>query len=254
MAPIYLFTDFGPSGPYVGQIRAVLAARAPGAVVIDLVCDAPRHSPRAAAYLLARLAACLERGGVFLCVVDPGVGSGRDALVLEADGRWFVGPDNGLLDVTALAAARCRGWRLRWRPARLSATFHGRDLFAPVAGAIAADGFEPGEWEGDGRLEPFRPEPDVAADLFEIVYLDHFGNAMTGIRAGTLAPETTLACRELVFRFARTFADVAPGAGLWFDNSNGLVELALNQASLAAAAGVAIGDRVGVEAPRGAGG
>jgi S-adenosylmethionine hydrolase len=83
-APVYLFTDFGPSGPYLGQMRAVLAAGAPLVPVIDLLSDAPRHSPRAGAYLLASLAAVLPPGGVFLCVVDPGVGTERGAMVLEA--------------------------------------------------------------------------------------------------------------------------------------------------------------------------
>jgi S-adenosylmethionine hydrolase len=182
---------------------------------------------------------------VFLCVVDPGVGTERGAMVLEADGRWFVGPENGLLDVAAGAASGVvRAWRIRWRPERLSATFHGRDLFAPVAGAIAAGTFQPREWEGDGRVERFGYAPGPPADLYEVVYVDHFGNAMTGIRTGVLGASETLRCRERRFRFARTFGEAAPGEGLWFGNSNGLVEIALNRASLADRDGVAVGDPI----------
>ncbi|MDJ0611876.1 MAG: SAM-dependent chlorinase/fluorinase, partial [Kiloniellales bacterium] len=90
---ILLFTDFGLEGPYLGQVRSVLHREAPGVPVIDLVADAPAFDPRAAAYLLAALAPAFPAGSLFLAVVDPGVGSDRPALAIEAGGQWFVGPD-----------------------------------------------------------------------------------------------------------------------------------------------------------------
>ena len=96
---IALFTDFGLEGPYIGQVKAVLHAGAPGVPVIDLVADAPAHEPQLAAYLLAALVREFPAGTVFLGVVDPGVGGAREAVIVEADGRLYVGPHNGLFEI-----------------------------------------------------------------------------------------------------------------------------------------------------------
>ncbi|MDH3597421.1 MAG: SAM-dependent chlorinase/fluorinase, partial [Rhodospirillales bacterium] len=141
---IVLFTDFGLDGPYVGQMKAVLHAEAPGVPLIDLMADAPAFDARAAAYLLAAYAPAFPAGCVFLAVVDPGVGGPRLPLAVEADARWFVGPDNGLLAPTARRAEAARTWQVTWRPDRLSASFHGRDLFAPVAARLALGEEPPG--------------------------------------------------------------------------------------------------------------
>jgi hypothetical protein len=132
-----LITYFGVADPYMGQMRAVLARAAPGVPVIDLFSNAPAFNAKASAYLLAAYCTEFTPGTVFLCVVDPGVGGPRAAIALEADGRWYVAPDNGLLSVAARRAAVARWWRITWRPANLSASFHGRDLFAPVAARLA---------------------------------------------------------------------------------------------------------------------
>ena len=141
---IVLCTDFGLAGPYLGQVKAVLARAAPAVPVIDLFADLPAFEPRLAAYLLAAYAAWFEPGDVILAVVDPGVGGPRGALVVEADGRWFVGPDNGLFELVLRRAERARCYAIAWRPAALSATFHGRDLFAPVAARLALGEPPPG--------------------------------------------------------------------------------------------------------------
>src|SRR5581483_10791489 len=134
---IALYTDFGVADPYVGQVHAVLAQAAPGVAVIDLLHAVPNFDIRAGAYLLPALGAELPADTIFVCVVDPGVGSERRALIVRADGRTYVGPDNGLLHVV-WQRARSRECRaIDWRPARLSASFHGRDLFAPVAARLA---------------------------------------------------------------------------------------------------------------------
>ena len=106
--PIFLYTDFGSADVYIGQVKAVLHAEAPGSPVIDLLNDAPDFDVAANAHLLAALAQRLPPAAVTLAVVDPGVGSPRGAVAVEAAGRWFVGPDNGLLSVVA---ARARGSR-----------------------------------------------------------------------------------------------------------------------------------------------
>src|SRR4249920_34498 len=126
---IILFTDFGADDLYVGQVEAMLDRYAPGVRVIHLLHEAPPFNVRAAAHLLAALARGLP-GHVFLGVVDPGVGSDRGAVVLRADGSWYVGPDNGLFAVIAARAASKSVWRIAGHPPGASPSFHGRDVFA----------------------------------------------------------------------------------------------------------------------------
>lgn len=239
MTVIVLFTDFGDRDPYIGQMKARLAQGAPGVPVIDLLHDVPDFNPHAGAHLLAALALQFPAGSVFLAVVDPGVGTPRGTVVAEADGRWYVGPDNGLLSVVLARASSVRLWRIVWRPDHLSATFHGRDLFAPIAAAIASGAF-PKE-----RLDPVDQlgvEFD-AGDLARVIYVDHYGNAWTGVRGGPIQ-EARAAGR--VFPFADTFGSVGKGEAVAFVNSAGLVELALNRGSAAGALGLRVGDRVEV--------
>src|SRR5215471_11036911 len=125
---IVLFTDFGLHGPYTGQMKAVLHQMAAGIPAVDLFADAPAGNPKASAYLLAAYAAWFPAGTVFLCVVDPGVGGARRGLIVEADERRYVGPDNGLFELVLRRAAQPQCWEITWRPAALSASFHGRDL------------------------------------------------------------------------------------------------------------------------------
>src|SRR4051794_19669303 len=188
---IALFTDFGLAGPYTGQVLAVLQLEAPGVPVISLFADAPAGTPKPSSYLLAAYAAWFPAGTVLLCVVDPGVGGERRALIVEADGRFYVGPDNGSFEIVlrrAAPAARC--WQITWRPKLLSASFHGRDLFAPTAARLAR-GEVPSRVAQSAVPERFAGWPD---DLAEIVYIDHYGNAMTGMRGETVAATASLVC------------------------------------------------------------
>jgi S-adenosylmethionine hydrolase len=240
---IVLFTDFGLSGPYTGQMKAVLAREAPGVPVIDLFADAPMRDPKRAAYLLATYAPWFAAGTVFLAVVDPGVGGARKAIIAEADGRVFVGPENGLFAIVLRRAASATVREIAWRPDSLSASFHGRDLFAPVAARIA---------RGDTPVAaPLPPEsalrPDWPDDLAEIVYVDHYGNAMTGLRAAALPRDARLKVGGHAVAPARIFSDVPPGAAFWYANSCGLAEVAVNLGRADAALGLAIGSAVAVE-------
>ena len=238
---IALFTDFGLHGPYTGQMKAVLYDMAPGVPVVDLFADAPVGDPKASAYLLAAYAAWFAERTVFLCVVDPGVGGARPALVVEADGRLYVGPGNGLFELVRRRALKTRSFEINWRPERLSPSFHGRDLFAPVA-AMLARGDEPPGRACDGV--DYRPDwPD---DLAEIVYVDHYGNAMTGLRAAMLPPYARLSAGEWVLERARTFGDRPPGEAFWYENSNGLAEIAVNHGRADRDLGLSIGMSVDV--------
>jgi len=237
-----LFTDFGVTGPYVGQMKSVLCQRAPGIPVIDLMHDAPAFDPQAAAYLLASLVCEFPPGSVFLCVVDPGVGSRRKPLIVRIDQRWYVGPDNGLFEIVARHASDGSeiAWReISWRPDRLSSSFHGRDLFAPVAAILANGDVPPGRViAAPGRANRW---PDDAA---KVVYIDHFGNAITGMRAAGLDSSRLISAGDQRLARARTFFDVAIGQGFWYENSNGLVEIAVNQGRADEILRLKVGDAV----------
>ena len=237
---IVLFTDFGSGDIYVGQVKSVLQRLAPGVPVIDLLHDAPAFNVRAGAHLLAALSGNFAEESVFLAVVDPGVGGPRDAVAVRAGQHWYVGPDNGLLSVIAARARNCDFRRVIWQPQHVSVSFHGRDLFAPVAAALAARGNLPSEWhERSGGLNV-----DFGADdLAEIIYIDHYGNAHTGLRADTAAREAALQVGAHRLSYARVFSAAAPGEAFWYGNSQGLVEIAVNRGSAAALLGLKIGQR-----------
>lgn len=239
---IVLFTDFGLEGPYIGQMKTVLARAAPGEVIIDLFANAPTFDVQSAAYLLAAYTAEFPDGTVFLCVVDPGVGGERRAAAVLADGRWFVGPDNGLFNVVAIRAREVQWWDLTWRPEQLSASFHGRDLFAPVAARIARGESPPGQ-----RMEPkLRTRRGWPEDLARIVYIDRYGNAMTGLRAANLLVENKLEINGHRLNRERTFSAVPPGHAFWYANANGLAEIALNQGCAAEVLGIELGAAVNI--------
>jgi S-adenosylmethionine hydrolase len=239
---IVLCTDFGLCGPYTGQVKAVLARMAPRVPVVDLFADLPAFAPQLAAYLLAAYALRFEPGDVIAGVVDPGVGSARRALMVEADGRWFTGPDNGLFELVLRRAGTWRAWPIGVSGAEdISATFHGRDVFAPAAARLAL-----GQRPQNPPTAPtrFAEWPD---DLPAIAYVDHYGNAMTGLRASSLAPGALLEVAGRRIARKKTFADVPPGEPLWYENSNGLAEIALNGGSAAAGLGLAPGSPVAVQ-------
>ena len=205
----------------------MLARHAPRVPVVDALHDAPDFGIAPAAHLLAALARGFPAGSVFLAVVDPGVGGARDAIAIRADGKTFVWPDNGLLSIVWQRSRHRRCFRIAWRPGRLSPSFHGRDLFAPVAAKLARRAVPRG-W-----LAPKR-EPDVlldAADLARVIYVDHYGNAVTGLRSSSLPKTAVLQARGKALRYARTFEEAR--AAFWYRNSIGLVEIAATGASAA---------------------
>lgn len=237
---IVLFTDFGRTGPYIGQMQAVLSRLAPGLPVIDLLADAPAFNPRAAAYLLAALATEFAEGTVFLCVVDPGVGTeARKPVVLEADGRLFVGPGNGLFELVGRRALQRHWWRIDWRPPAVSASFHGRDIFAPIAARLAT-----GDHSGLEAIAGDLTGCEWPDDLNEVVYVDGYGNAMTGIRGETVTTSAKVEVAGRVLNYCRTFGEAPTGSAFWYVNSLGLIEIAVNQGSAAGQLGVHVGTQV----------
>ena len=238
---IFLFTDFGTADLYVGQVKAVLAQAAPDVVVIDLLNEAPRFRVEPAAHLLAALARHLPAGSITLAVVDPGVGTDRRPVVLRCDGRWFVGPDNGLLSVLATRCASPEVWEIRWAASEaLSRSFHGRDLFAPMAASIATSSLSDSDVQPQSALQVQHD----GGDAWEVIYLDGYGNVFTGIRSAVLEQTAVLQIRGETIAHAGIFAEAAGDRPFWYVNSIGLVEIACNRASAAARLGIRIGDRV----------
>ena len=235
--PIMLFTDFSWQGPYVGQMIAAIAATAGETPVISLMHDAPRMRPDLAAYLLAAVARDLPDAACVVAVVDPGVGSARRPLIVETDRATFVGPDNGLM---SRLPGIVRVSVIDWQPSRLSATFHGRDLFAPVAARLATTNTVP--------KTPAAIDDMVGADWpmhrDEIVYIDGYGNLMVGRMLEDVSEINGLRIGDEQLTNAGTFSDVPAGGAFWYRNSLGLLEIAVNGGSAAERFGLALGDKI----------
>lgn len=242
---IFTFTDFGPAGPYLAQMEAAILSHAPNLRVLHLLSDAPRFDPRRAGYLLAALLRALPASAIVVAVVDPGVGGDRLPLMVEADDRVLIGPDNGLLLPSLRQAERVRPCRIDWQPGPMSASFHGRDLFAPVA-AMTALG-------RDFSRTPLAVDDLVGvnqpADLAEIIYFDHYGNAFTGIRGTELDDTIRLSVHGREAAYAPTFSMAADDI-FWYRNSSGLIEIAASNGSARDLLGLEIGVPVGLAGGR----
>jgi S-adenosylmethionine hydrolase len=219
-------------------VKAVLASSAPRVPVLDATHAAPDFGIEPAAHLLAALAPRYPRGCVFVAVVDPGVGGKRDAIAMQADGRKYVGPDNGLLSVLWQRARSRKCWRIAWRPKQLGSSFHGRDLFAPVAAALASRR-RPRGWLVTKRV------PDVlldSADYARILCIDHYGNCISGIRASNVERSWKLRVGKRMFPYAPSFGEAR--GPFWYENSLGLVELAMPRGSAARKLGLRAGQAI----------
>lgn len=233
---IIFLSDFGLQGPYVGQVQAVLQTLAPNVPQVSLMHDLPAYNTEFASYLLPALMRDMPAKGVYLCVVDPGVGGSRGAVALRIGERWFVGPDNGLFDRLVAEAEAPQWFDIVWRPPDLSDSFHGRDLFAPVAAALA-------QGASDGYLARSLPKPMKysANELKRVIYIDHFGNAMAGVYAEGVDCGRSFRLAETDFRYARTFSEVRRGEPFWYKNALGLLEFSVNQGSAQQQLGLDLG-------------
>jgi S-adenosyl-L-methionine hydrolase (adenosine-forming) len=223
---VTLLTDFGTADGYVGEMKGVLASSAPGCTVMDIAHDIPAHDVDAARLTLARYWQRYPAGTVHLCVVDPGVGGQREALAVQSAGRFLVGPDNGLLSPALLLPdVRCVSLPV---PHGVSATFHGRDVFAPAAALLASG--TPLETLGAPFHDPVilrtaEATRDANGDIHGLVIgIDRFGNVLTNLvtrRAG----HVNFAGASLPI--VRTYADVPSGTLTAVVGSTGFIELAI---------------------------
>jgi S-adenosylmethionine hydrolase len=240
---ITLITDFGTADGYVGEMKGVLLSRVSEASVVDITHDIPPQDVEAARLTVARVWRRFPPGTVHLVVVDPGVGTSRAPIAAESDDRYLVGPDNGVLSPALLVAA-ARAVQLVVPP-EASPTFHGRDVFAPAAAALALGRRVD---ELGSRLEQPQirrtPEPrrlDDGGLAGEVISIDRFGNAITnlvGLRAGICE----VSGRTLPLQ--RTYGQVAPGSPVALVGSSGLIELAVRDGSAARTLNLARGSAV----------
>lgn len=221
---ITLFSDFGIGSLYNAEIQLTLLHNDPDIHFVPLISDAPAFQIEAAAYLLNAYQPRLPEYAITLAIVDPGVGTNRKGIALKADKQWFIGPDNGILDVVASHATATKWWDIQWHPDQVSASFHGRDVFAPVAIALA-------NHQIPANLKPIinKKPKFTAPDLNKIIYIDHYGNLMTGIPADKLSCDPIITFKDYQLPFQQTFGDNEIKAPFWYRNSVDLVEIAVNQ-------------------------
>ena len=186
---VALLTDFGTADAYVAAMKGVILSLAPQAMIIDASHDIPPQDIRAGAWVLGQCWSYYPAGTIHVAVVDPGVGTERNALLIEADGHWFLAPDNGLLSWVLKQAKQVRLRKLRadvHRPGEESATFHGRDVFAYAAGLLAAARAKPEDIsdETNSVIMPSWAIVRIEADRIvgEVVHIDRFGNLITNIQ------------------------------------------------------------------------
>jgi len=277
---VALLTDFGTTDVFVGVMKGVILARAPRARMVDLTHEIPPGDVAAAALRLWQAAPHMPKGTIYLAVVDPGVGSSRRAVAVATPSFACVGPDNGIFTFLLARQPRASVVELPLPPA-VRATFHGRDVFAPVAARLSA-GTPVGRLGSAAaglrtlplpRLAPEKPEAAAApaAVRGEILLADRFGNLVTSI--GVLSAEAGFlridpwvpGCPQMRLEGAgfrvllpggrtaevvRTFSDVAPGSLLAYIGSDGLLEIGVNQGSAAGTLGLPRGTEVVLSAAR----
>jgi S-adenosylmethionine hydrolase len=261
-ALVTLTSDFGLHDPYVGIMKARILRRAPRVSILDLTHEITPFQPEEAGYWLWCCYTQFDRGTVHVAVVDPGVGSERAIIVLQVEGQRFIAPDNGLLGLIAQSRADALAVQLDSQlPLSLgfgptSATFHGRDIMAPLAAELALDRLQleqlgPRCTPVPGRLQPAARAEDGSI-RGAIAVIDHFGNGLTTIPATALGEVegVQLELRKRRFRLVRTYEQARPGECVGLINSSSMLELAVRQGSAAAALGLHPGIPVRALVPR----
>jgi len=257
---VTLLTDFGYSDPYVAAMKGVILSTAPQAEIVDITHDVPAHDVLSGAVVLAQSAPCFPPGTLHVVVVDPGVGSERRILAVRAGGQLLLSPDNGVitfllekLPLEAIASVR----NTRYLPREASMTFHGRDVFAPLAGRILNGldidklGPVPDAYKLLDLPAPQRTEDGIVG---QVIYVDGFGNLVSNIsermvRGAFPDPQRlTVSCAGVhVGAILGTYSFAEPGSALALFNSMGYVEIAVNQGRACDALQAGVASQVTIE-------
>jgi S-adenosylmethionine hydrolase len=256
-APIITLTsDFGTRSPFVAAMKGVLLSVNPGARLLDLGHDIPPFDVRHAAFFLADALPYFPPGTLHVVVVDPGVGGTRDILLVTVAGQRLLVPDNGCWTLVGerlgepLHVIRVLEPRF-WRPV-VSRTFHGRDIFAPVAAhlSLGVDPHELGpvttEWQQLPWPSPQRESEQIQG---EVIFVDHFGNLITNVPAKLLPekPYRIVVNQTAVSRIVSTYSDAEPGERVALISSNGLLEIAEVQGHAARRLAASVGSSILIE-------
>ena len=235
---ITLTTDFGPDGPYVAALKGVILGRVPTARLVDVSHAIAPQDVLSGAFVLAGIVDAFPGGTVHLAVIDPGVGTERKLIAAEVAGQWFVLPDNGL--ISGVARGRAIG-EVReisnpaLRRSSVSPTFHGRDILAPAAAHLLAQG-DPADLgpllSSFARLANFAPRTEARGLMGEVIFRDHFGNLITNVPAGRLASESSAGwvvevAGERIAGLTTTYGDRPAGTLVALAGSSGWVEVAV---------------------------
>ncbi|MCZ6691024.1 MAG: SAM-dependent chlorinase/fluorinase [Planctomycetota bacterium] len=256
--PIALLTDFGTRDPFVGVMKGVILSIQPSCQMVDITHQIPPQDIQEAAFALRSARGYFPRGTIFLCVVDPGVGTTRRPIVVESGGQLFVAPDNGLLSLVEpiRKMARIENKQLFLRP--VSRTFHGRDIFAPVAAHLArgiALGRVGPSIRRIRRLDLPTAIRKGGQVLGEVIRIDRFGNLITNLRPGDLPASSRQVFRvgrKTIRGISRSYEEGASGEPLAILGSEGFIEIAVRDGSAMNALRVRRGARVtaGSEEPK----
>jgi S-adenosylmethionine hydrolase len=256
---ITLTTDFGVSDHFVGVMKGVIAGICTDATVVDISHDVPPFEIAQGAYLVSQAWPYFPKGTVHVAVIDPGVGTSRRPILVEAHGHRFIGPDNGVLSLVYAdvphKAREIANQKLFLSP-HISRTFHGRDVFAPVAARIAA-GTRPSSVgpliEDHLKLTAYKPQrTSKRAWTGSVLYIDRFGNLITNFHVSEFAGVNTRPFEVSVgtthiHHLALTFGDAEPGEVVLVLGSSGYFEIAANQGSAAKLLGCGVGAPVDLE-------
>jgi S-adenosylmethionine hydrolase len=254
---VTMTTDFGQTDSYVGTMKGIVLSLCPEATVVDISHEIRPQAVQQAAYVLSTAVPYFPPGTVHLVVVDPGVGSQRRPIVVQTERALYVAPDNGVLSLVFSQDPARLAIHLtdpQYRLNQVSATFHGRDIFAPAAAhlacGIAASAMgEPVPLDELVSLPGIEPRQQANGGwLGEVLHIDHFGNLVTSFRARD--PETRITIvvgGQRIKKLSRTFADVAAGELVAYSGSSGYLEIAVREGNAARQLGLDIGAPVRME-------
>ena len=253
---ITLLTDFGTQDGFAGTMKGVILGINPDVTIIDVSHEIPKWNVKAAAFVLHSAYSYFPHGTIHVIVVDPGVGSEREILAVQTKDYRFLAPDNGVLSLVMDKETDCQVYRVRSREKflrKISATFHGRDIFAPVAAHLSKNVplSEVGEHYANAK-RGLIPKPNVRNDRIEgeIVYQDNFGNLISNISAqdlenAALGKDAVIAIRGKTIRaLGQTYASVSEGRLLALISSAGFLEIACNKGSAAGALHAGAGEKI----------
>ena len=252
---VALFTDFGPSDPYVAQLKGSIKTIAPSAELLDLSHSNAAFDISTASYLLSKSTRTLPPGSIIIAVVDPGVGSGRAGLAVRTQaGRIYLAPDNGILTEVLAREGLADARTLPIPTESISSTFHARDLFGPAAARLVnSESFDSLGAKAEKIIRLPRNTATVMPNQAkgQVLHIDHYGNILTNIPGSELAKlkvglllTVTIKGKSLSLPFLRTYAEAPADRPFAQINSDGEFEIAINQGSAARELGIKVGDPV----------